>query len=86
MTKPCPFCGKAINLDDEDTLYPDGIGWIDHWEEDYDYRSYVSALEVPKEQWCYKIVCNQIYGGCGAEIHSDSKEEVIEKWEKRAYD
>lgn len=77
--KPCPFCGMICNLD-LDTLYPSGIGWKDAG---VGYRHYVSAWGVPKEQWCYKIVCNESYGGCGAEIQGDSTTEVIEKWNKR---
>ena len=81
--KDCPFCGRKVNSEDIDTLYPSGTGWIDHVDEEYEYRSYVSAYDVPKEQWCYKIICNESYGGCGAEIHGDSAEEAIEKWNKR---
>ncbi len=77
--KPCPFCGNAINADDVDTLYPSGTGWKD----DGECRHYVSVYEVPREQWCYKIVCQEHYGGCGTEIHGDSIEEVKEKWNKR---
>ena len=79
-TLPCPFCGKAINANDNDTLYPSGTGWK---EEADGFRSYHSVYDVPKEQWCYKIVCQEHYGGCGAEIHGDSIEEVKEKWNKR---
>lgn len=80
--KPCPFCGAKINADDIDTLYPSGIGWIDA---DEGYRHYVSIHEqpLPKDQWCYKIICQEHYGGCGAEIHGDSKEEAVEKWNRR---
>lgn len=77
--KPCPFCGMTCNLD-LDTLYPSGTGWKDAGA---GYRHYVSASDVPKEQWCYKIVCNESYGGCGAEMHGDNTNEVIEKWNKR---
>ena len=28
--KPCPFCGHEVDLEDEDTLYPAGIGWKDN--------------------------------------------------------
>lgn len=78
--KPCPFCGMKNNLD-IDTLYPSGIGW----KEDNDIRHYVSIHqeELPREQWCYKVICNESYGGCGAEIHGDSAEEAINKWNKR---
>ena len=77
--KPCPFCGKSIDANDVDTLYPSGTGWV----ESDSHRHYVSIYEVPKEQWCYKIVCQEHYGGCGAEVYGDSIEEVKEKWNKR---
>jgi hypothetical protein len=80
QAKPCPFCGKKIDINDEDTLYPSGTGWKDSGE---GYRHYVSIYDVPKEQWCYKIVCQEHYGGCGAEIHGDSVDETIEKWNRR---
>lgn len=82
--KPCPFCGMNIDSEDIDTVYPSGTGWIDvEWEEG-SYRHYVRAMEVPKEQWCYKVICNESYGGCAAEIHGDTIEDAIEKWNRRA--
>jgi len=24
---PCPFCGKNVDLEDPDTLHPDGLYW-----------------------------------------------------------
>lgn len=83
--KPCPFCGKRMDETDVDTVYPSGFGWIDHWEENYDYREYVSVLSVPlpKEQWCYQVVCQTHQGGCGAQISGDSKIEAIENWNRR---
>lgn len=77
--KPCPFCGKVLDTEEDDTLYPSGIGYIDSGS----YRYYVSYREVPKEQWCYKIVCATIYGGCGVEIQGDSVDEVIDNWNRR---
>lgn len=82
--KPCPFCGHSIDPNDIDTLYPSGTGWIDHHTDAF--RSYVSAYEVPKEQWCYKIICNESYGGCGAEVHGDSIDETLDKWNTRYTD
>lgn len=77
--KPCPFCGKNIDLNGHDTLYPAGFGWV---QED-GYRHYVDIYDVPKEQWCYKIVCDETAGGCGATVMGDSIEETINKWNKR---
>ncbi len=78
--KPCPFCGKHVDLEDSDTLYPTGTGWKDHPE---GFRSYYRHTEVPKEQWCWGMHCPEPSGGCGAEITGDSKEEAIEKWNRR---
>ena len=81
-TKPCPFCGKQLDANDSDTLYPSGIAWK---ESGLGYRHYVSIYDVPtKEQWCYKIVCQEHHGGCGAKMTGDSIEETLEKWNKRA--
>lgn len=75
----CPFCGRAPELDHPDTLYPDGIGWKPFG----DMRSYVNFREVPREQWCYGMHCDESCGGCGAEIHGDSAAEALVKWNKR---
>ena len=80
--RPCPFCGMKINPDDPDLVYPSGTGWKDSG---HGYRYYVSVHEecLPKEQWCYKVVCQTHYGGCGCTMSGDSKEEAIENWNKR---
>jgi hypothetical protein len=76
---PCPFCGKPVDLEDHDTLYPSGTGWRD----DENGRTYQRYNQVPKEQWCWKLVCNELSGGCGAEIHGDSRQEALAKWNTR---
>lgn len=38
--RPCPFCGRAINADDIDTLYPSGTGW----KEDEDGETYNQVI------------------------------------------
>jgi hypothetical protein len=65
----------------EDTMYPSGTGWKD--DEEIGLRTYRRTLEVPKEQWCWGIHCATNYGGCGAEIHGDTKEEAIAAWNRR---
>jgi hypothetical protein len=77
--KPCPFCSKEIDIDDGDTLYPNGRAW-----EDKAYgRSYYPCKGMPKEQWCWSLHCSTISGGCGCEMSADTKEEAIEKWNRR---
>lgn len=75
---PCPFCGYNLDSEDSDTIYPSGIGWKD---EQYG-RKYVNYREK-HDGLCHKVVCNTIYGGCGASIDEDSREEAIAAWNKR---
>lgn len=78
--KPCPFCGKEVDLEDQDTIYPNGTGWEDRHN---GLRSYHSFREVPKEQWCYSVHCVTTAGGCGAEMSGDTRQEAIDKWNSR---
>jgi len=80
-TPPCPFCGKPVDMEDADTLYPSGTGW--KFDEDLQMRTYHRLREVPPEQWCYGIHCSESSGGCGAEIHGDSKDAALAKWSMR---
>jgi hypothetical protein len=78
--KPCPFCGHAVDMDDPDTLYPNGTGWkLRH----NGFRSYHNFREVPRTQWCWSIHCVTTSGGCDAEIGGNSRQECIEKWNRR---
>ena len=82
---PCPFCGKPMHDNGdmgEDTLYPTGIGW--KFDEEIGMRSYHRSYEVPEDQRCWGLHCATTYGGCGAEMHGDSKEEAIARWNQRA--
>ncbi len=75
---PCPFCGTPVDFDDDDTLYPAGVGW--KFDEDFQSRTYHHITEIENtEQWCYGMHCT----GCGAEITGDSKEEAIALWSTR---
>jgi hypothetical protein len=78
--KPCPFCGHEVDLEDSDTLYPNGSGWRDR---ENDMREYYSFRKVPKEQWCYSMHCPTTAGGCGVEMSADSRQEAIDKWNQR---
>ena len=85
----CPFCGMVSDTDWDDTLYPTGSFWADHPD---GFRHYFSRAlyrgdesKMPEpEGKVFQIVCSENYGGCGAEIHGDSIEEVIQKWERRS--
>lgn len=78
--KDCPFCGHHVDLEDPDVLYPNGTGWKIRSD---GLRSYHHFREVPPDQWCYSMHCPTTSGGCGAEISGDSKEEAVEKWNRR---
>jgi hypothetical protein len=78
----CPFCGKAVDLDDHDTLYPSGTGWM--LNEELQMRTYHSYNAVPPEQWCYTMHCPVQAGGCGAEMHGDTRADALGKWNMRA--
>lgn len=79
--KPCPFCGAELDIsDDVDIVYPNGSGWKIRPD---GFKSYHSFRDVPKEQWCYLVNCNTLAGGCGAEVHGDSRQEAVQKWNMR---
>lgn len=73
----CPFCAAHIDINEPDVLYPSGIGWMN--DENLEMLLYCKALEVPEEQWCYKLVCPN----CAVEMHGDSKEEALVNWNRR---
>lgn len=83
--KPCPFCGMQSDTEDEDTLYPSGTGWREGlFGSGEVLRQYLSRTDWYRWQGtCYEINCSTNYGGCGANISGDSKEEVINKWNRR---
>jgi hypothetical protein len=79
---PCPFCGRPVDLEDPDTIYPSGTGW--RFDEELQMRTYHRMMETPPEQWCYAMHCPVQAGGCGAEMHGDTKVKTLAKWNKRA--
>ena len=81
--KPCPFCGHQVDLTDPDTIYPNGAGWYNHPN---GFRAYCGRNKVPNDQWCYSIHCVTTAGGCGVEISGDSRQECIDKWNRRVND
>lgn len=65
---------------DGDTFYLSGTVWIDTLHG----RSYFRYSEnKPFQGMCYNIVCNTIYGGCGASLSGDTQEETVAAWNKR---
>lgn len=71
---PCPFCGKKLDLLNPDTIYPSGVYWID--DKLVGYHIYSKYREQGSNS-CYVINCLPTIGGCGAEMHGDTKEETI---------
>lgn len=78
--KPCPFCGKAVDITDPDTLHPNGTGWKVH---DDGNISYHPAWDLPRDQWCWSLHCDATTGGCGVEMSADTQQTVINKWNRR---
>ncbi len=78
---PCPFCGWKPAADDlDDVLYPSGTVW----RVTDGRRHYVHYTERKDgDQFCWVITCNDSMGGCDASIHGDSKQETIDKWNRR---
>lgn len=76
---PCPFCGSEIDLTDSDTMHITGAWKTMHGQ----YRAYLRPNDPTAEGFVYGIHCNVIYGGCGASIDADGKEEVVERWNRR---
>lgn len=79
--KACPFCGKPVDLGDPDVLYPNGIGW--KFNDSPQMRTYHSFRDVPPSQRCWTLHCPVSSGGCGAEMPADTREDAIEKWNRR---
>lgn len=79
--KPCPFCGQEVDSKNPDTLYPSGTGWI---QQETGMITYHSFREVPKEQWCWGMHCVETSGGCGAEVNGNSRQEAMDKWNRRS--
>ena len=82
--KPCPFCGMQSELHWEDTLHPSGEAWREDTRSGVVYRYYIGRNDYRGYHGlCWDVHCAAVYGGCGATITADSKEEVIQKWNER---
>lgn len=81
--KPCPFCGKKVDLTDEDTMYPSGTLWA--FEPELGFRHYFGwDRQEEADGMVWKLGCTPNAGGCGAEIHGDSIQETLDLWNRRA--
>lgn len=79
---PCPFCGKAVDLDDVDVLHRSGIYW--RYEEDIGCRTYHRMRDrLETDNACWELNCPTTSCGCGVNIIGDSVEEVIASWNRR---
>ena len=78
-TKHCPCCGRKVDPEDEDTLHRSG-----KWKDSNNgFRRYMPSSAEDFHGWTWSLSCVEHYGGCGLNISGDSKEEVIEKWNRR---
>lgn len=84
--KPCPFCGNNIDIDDPDTLHKTGTIWIDGLHDGRSYHHFKTDTKGLENGFCWEINCTTSSSGCGVNISADSKQEVIAKWQRRAYD
>jgi len=73
-----PLCGKIPDVKDGDTIHPSGAYWRPHKEIG---KIYVGPKErLDTDGTCWVIRCLDLAGGCDAEMHGGSIEEVIAKW------
>ena len=76
--KSCPFCGSVPDLNDLDTLYPNGIYW--RFEASLGIKIYIEHKDRKEgDKPCYEIHCS-----CGAVMHGDGWKETSEQWNRRA--
>jgi hypothetical protein len=79
---PCPFCGKAVDLEDGDTLYPT-LFWRDIGDGLRSYHGIYERKPDEPKNFCFTMHCPETAGGCGAEITGDSMEGAVLKWNRR---
>ena len=81
IAKPCPFCGKEVDLNDIDTLYPTGTVYKNCADVGRHYGSR-NHFDYLYDGECYVLNCHTGVG-CGASMSGDSVEEVLEQWNRR---
>ena len=79
--EPCPFCGKEMDINDKDVLYPSGVFVRGKGTEKQHYVIHLERND--KDVPCYQVVCGVHNFGCGAMLTADSKEEAIMAWNTR---
>lgn len=81
----CPFCGMEPPDDLIDTLYPSGTFWRDNLRPNgKTIRSYHGRDAIKEgDGKCWTMHCTENMGGCGAEISGDSKQEAVNRWNRR---
>ncbi len=84
---PCPFCAWEANADDnkEDIVYPSGTWWADVTTLSGEIRRYYRShrYRAETDNPCWEVNCVEEFGGCGASISADSRNDVILKWNTR---
>lgn len=75
----CPFCGHTPQ-DWQDFLHPTGQAWRD----DDGMRHYM-RWDDPRgtHGQVWELGCLEHEGGCGATMTGDSRQDVLEKWNRR---
>ena len=75
----CPFCGH-LPQDWQDFLHPTGRAWRD----DDGMRHYM-RWDDPRgtHGQVWELSCLEHEGGCGATMTGDSRQDVLDKWNRR---
>lgn len=77
---PCPFCGKKVDPSDSDTLYPTGTVYRDI---DGIRRYFKWKDRLPTDGIVWGMNCPESSGGCGVELHADTRQKALDKWNQR---
>ena len=78
---PCPFCDHDMEMTDlKDALHPSGV----YWRVDKGIRHYIRHPDrKPTDIPCWTFSCLTHEGGCGVTMNGDSRDEVINRWNRR---
>lgn len=78
---PCPFCNFDLMSDLIEALHPTGT-YLRTVEGQSEYIRHDDRQ--PGDTPLYTVNCPWVSGGCGAEIESRTRDEVIAAWNRRA--